>query len=144
VVIPKPSSFKYHQTLFSKHLQNNTFACVATATASALPTMPRRSTSRHSLPRLYMQRRSMPRHSLAMGSSRARPVLLIDDEDLDIVMENNGNGRLRELYNELLLPDFAFVSAGEADKVQISFCRFKDLADKHNREFRPSYKVERR
>jgi len=42
----------------------------------------------------------MPRHSRAMDSSRARPVLLLDDEDLDIVMEESRNGRLRELYNE--------------------------------------------
>jgi hypothetical protein len=72
---------------------------------------------RHSLASRYIQHRSMPRHSRTMGSSRARPVLLLDDEDLDIVMEENGNGRLTETTN----PCFPFsdvVSAGEAGQAQ--------------------------
>jgi hypothetical protein len=84
-----------------------------------------------------------------MGSSRARPVLLLDDEDLDdedldIVMEENGNGRLRELYNELCCPISPLCQQEKLAKFKISFCRFKGLADQHNREFHSSHKVERR
>jgi hypothetical protein len=56
------------------------------------------------MPRHSLARRYMPRHSLAMGFSRARPILLLDDEDLDIVVEEGGNGRSRELHNKPLLP----------------------------------------
>jgi hypothetical protein len=73
-----------------------------------------------SLVQRYMQRRSMPhrskhrhrstlRNTLNINSSRARPILLVDEEDLDIVMEENGNGRLRELCNGFWLPFFAVV-----------------------------------
>jgi DNA (cytosine-5)-methyltransferase 1 len=93
--------------LFSPNtFEITTFACVATITASSLPTIPRHPLARRYMQHRSMHHRSMPRHSHAMGSSRARPVLLLDDEDLDIVMEENGNGRLTELYNEPLLPFF--------------------------------------
>jgi hypothetical protein len=46
---------------------------------------------------LHFQYQEMAHHAHAIGSSRVQGVVVLDDDDLDIVMEDNENGKLRDL-----------------------------------------------